>query len=691
MKKIYLLLGCSLFLNFSNSVSAQVLISEDFSSATGSTPPTNWTNNDIDGGGNVWEFDNPGGRDLTLPISDPAAIFDSDNYGSDGITEDCALETPLFDASVGTNPIYLSFDQYFDSDFGGSIYVEVWNGSAWVEVYSSFSTTVGTSEHLLLDVTADINGASDAQVRFRWIGDYSMFWIIDNILVEQVSCIPVSDLAIDNQGTDFLDLSWTINGTETAWDIEYGTPGFAPGTGNELGSESAATNPYTLNGLDGGMMYDVYVRANCGSDESYWMLVSGATDCAPVSTLPWSEDLEAIPMVDYGVIPYCWVSENGDWGSDDGNNTGYAANSGSNFATIYWGNSDHLFTPEFELTAGTTYEFSFMWAGDTYQGWDGSVVVNDSQSSTGETVLGQFITSSEEPSEDYTKEIFCFTPSTTGVYSFGINVDATTNPYVLRFDDFSLVERGASAGTNGAVTVCQTEGLVDLNSLIVKDDEVGVWSFAGNPSTIVNDSMFSPEFVPAGTVSVNYITTGCLVDTATVLVSIYGPSSAGIDGTINACKHEPIDLLSGLSGTVNLGGDWYDPMHVLLPSSQATTGNFPGQYNFQYITGNGVCPNDTSGVVVTVAICDWLSTDEIALEEMNLYPNPSNGFVFIESGFSGVFTLEITDINGRKIETANSTVSAGTSTIDLNHVQKGTYFFRLSNESAEKVYRVVIQ
>ena len=692
MKKIYLLLGCSLFLNFSNSVSAQVLVSEDFSSATGTTPPTSWTNNDIEGDGNVWEFDNPGGRDLTLPISDPAAIFDSDNYGDDGFAEDCALETPLFDVSAATNPIFLSFDQYFDADFGGAIFVEVWNGSAWVEVYSSFSTTNGTSEHLLLDITADLNGASDAQVRFHWMGDYSMFWIVDNILIEQVTCIPVSDLAIDNQGTDFMDLSWTINGTETAWDIEYGTPGFAPGTGNELGSESATTNPYTLNGLDGGMMYDVYVRANCGAgDESYWMLVSGATDCAPVSNLPWSDDIEAIPMVDYNVVPYCWVSENGDWGSDDGNNTGYWANSGSNFLTIYWGSTDHLWTPEFELTTGTPYEFSFMWAGDDYEGWNGTVLVNDSQNSAGATLLGQFVTSSETTDEDYKKEVFCFTPSTTGVYSFGIKVAATTNPYVLRFDDFSLIERGNSAGTNGAVTVCQTEGLVDLNSLIVKDDEIGAWSFAGNPSTIVNDSMFSPEFVPAGTVSVNYITSGCLVDTASVLVTIYGPSSAGTDGIIQACKHEPIDLLSGLGGTVNLGGNWYDPSNVLLPGSQIITGNFNGQFNYKYITGNGVCPNDTSSIVVSITNCDWLSADEIALEEMNLYPNPSSGIVFIESGFAGAFALEITDINGRVIESGNNTVSAGTSSVDLNHVQKGTYFFRLSNEHAEKVYRVVIQ
>ncbi|MNE79474.1 hypothetical protein D3C80_1759640 [compost metagenome] len=120
--------------------------------------------------------------------------------------------------------------------------------------------------------------------------------------------------------------------------------------------------------------------------------------------------------------------------------------------------------------------------------------------------------------------------------------------------------------------------------------------------------------------------------------------------------------------------------------------NFPGQYNYKYITGNNVCPDDTSGVLVTVGTCDWLSVDEMALEEVNLYPNPSTGVVFIESNFStGTFNLEVSDVNGRIVETGNNSIAAGTNTVNLSKVQKGTYFFKLSNENAEKVYRVVIQ
>lgn len=696
MKKIYLLLGCSLLLQLTNSLSAQVLLSEDFSSATGTTPPTNWTNNDIAGGGNVWEFNNPGGRDLTMPISDPAAIFDSDNYGSDGISEDCALETPLFDASTTSNPIFLSFDQFFNADYGGQLYVEVWNGNAWIEVYSSFTTSNNDPEHILLDITADLNGASDGQVRFHWMGDYSMYWILDNVLVEAVTCIPVTDFAIDNTGTDSFDLSWTINGTETAWDLEYGAPGFIPGTGAELGSESVTTNPYTLNGLDPGMPYDVYIRANCGSEESYWTLVSGTTDCAPIINLPWSEDFETMTDLGYGYFQNCWSASEEMWFSDfDGSwQVGVPAYSGMNYMAIYsWNAPDTLWTPEFQLTAGTNYEFKFYFATEgSSNGWDAEVVTLDQAGVVGTLPTGTFITSTETPDEDFTSHLTCFTPATSGVYKFGLSINSNGNPYYLQVDDFSLIERSASAGTNGSASVCQTEGLVDLNSLIVKDDEIGSWTFAPNPSTIVNDSLFNPQFVPAGTVSVNYITEGCLVDTASAIITIFPPSSAGFDGGITACKNEPIDLYSGLGGTVNFGGSWYNPTHDLMPNSQVITGTFPGQFNYLYITGNGVCPDDTSSIVVTITNCNWLSVDENALEEMSLYPNPSTGIVFIESTFTGgTFKLEITDVNGRIVENGDNTILAGTNTVNLSHVQKGTYFFKLSNENAERVYRVVIQ
>ena len=62
-----------------------------------------------------------------------------------------------------------------------------------------------------------------------------------------------------------------------------------------------------------------------------------------------------------------------------------------------------------------------------------------------------------------------------------------------------------------------------------------------------------------------------------------------------------------------------------------------------------------------VCLCDWFSVEEMALEEVALYPNPSTGVVFIESTFTGNFDLVVTDINGRTIQTG-TTIPSGTNT-----------------------------
>jgi hypothetical protein len=698
MRKIYVFLVCLLLSQLPGNLSAQVIFSEDFSTATGNIPPTGWTNNDIYGGGEVWEFDNPGSRSLILPITSPAAVFDSDNYGLFTDEENAALESPVFDASAITDYIFLTFDHTFenyDGGGGGEYFIEVWDGTAWVEVLSSIDDV---TEHAVIDITSAVNGATDAQVRFRWTGDWSYWWILDNISVEQVSCLPVTNTLADNETTTSLDISWDAGGSETAWDLEWGPVGFMPGTGSESGSANAtALNPYTISGLNPGTTYDVYIKVVCGTGHAVWVKVSGSTLCGPISNLPWSENFDAMPVTGYDIFPNCWNSSEGYWISDTPGNyeTGAPANSGANYVAIYSYDQDTLWTPEFQLVAGKHYEFKFSFAGDTdgYPGWNNSVVVYDDQTSTSIAVAGRTFVSPTEVLDDvYREKINCFTPTTSGIYRFGIKASSNGNPYFLVMDDFSLTERGASAGADGSVTVCQTGGVVDLNDVITKDDEFGVWIFSPNPGAIENDSLFNPEFIPGTTLTVNYITLGCLEDTATATITIVEPSNAGTDGTITVCRNEPLNLLEGLSGSLDLGGDWYNPQNQLMTTSQIMAPGFPGQYNYEYVVGNGVCPNDTSGVIVTVTSCDWLSLDESSLESTAIYPNPSTGIVYIESDPGNEsFKLVITDINGRVVEPVSNAIANGINTVDLSAMQGGTYFFKFSDSNSEKVYRVVIQ
>jgi hypothetical protein len=267
---------------------------------------------------------------------------------------------------------------------------------------------------------------------------------------------------------------------------------------------------------------------------------------------------------------------------------------------------------------------------------------------------------------------------TSGV--FGINITEV------------IVNAGAAVPTTN---VCSGDTL-NLDGTITGNDLGGVWSSTINA---VNASIFGSTFQSAGiafqTFNFQYkVVDGCATDTVVSKVRIFPPSSAGIDGTITACKHEPIDLLAGLTGNVDLNGTWYDPSNVSLSNSQITTGGIQGSFNYDYIAGNGVCPDDTANVVVVVlGTCDFLDINESTFAGIEVYPNPTNGMVYVSAANNaGTFNYEVTDANGRVIATAvNAINGAATTSIDLSKVETGVYFIRLSNTTSDKVYRVVVQ
>ena len=102
------------FLIFTSSFLSQTyVLNEDFSSASGTTTPTGWTNTNITGNStDVWNFDNPGNRAFGFPIIGTFAIFDSENYSQSGGPEKAQIESPFIDCSISPS-ILMYFDHYF--------------------------------------------------------------------------------------------------------------------------------------------------------------------------------------------------------------------------------------------------------------------------------------------------------------------------------------------------------------------------------------------------------------------------------------------------------------------------------------------------------------------------------------------------------------------------------------------------
>jgi hypothetical protein len=279
------------------------------------------------------------------------------------------------------------------------------------------------------------------------------------------------------------------------------------------------------------------------------------------------------------------------------------------------------------------------------------------------------------------------TPGST-YYLMHDGFNGTTGNYSISVTPIVL-EAGAAAQVTD---VCSGDN-IELFNTVNGEDAGGVWS---SDIPAVNASISGSDFTSAGLAYTVFdfeyrVTDGCAYDSIITQVHVFAPSSAGQDGVITACRNEPIDLLSGLNGSADLTGTWYDPTNAAMPGSDVTTANIPGQYNYDYIAGNGVCPNDTANVVVTVQNCNWLDVQEEVFNGVSLYPNPSEGTVFITSDVTEAFDYVVTDAKGSVIAKAEGAIKAQTNQIDLNSAETGVYFIRLSNAQAQKVFRVVIR
>jgi hypothetical protein len=560
--------------------------------------------------------------------------------------------------------------------------------------------TVAPANGLRMRVMVQYSGVpSDACSTSGYYGETHDYTV--NILPPPACQNPVM-VMVDDASAFGADVSWTEPATANDYVIEWGLPGFTPGTGAEIGMDfiTGATN-YSITGLTPNTTYQFYVQANCGIDGfSFWAgPISFTTPCVAISALPWTEDFET-STVGSDVFPStCWKQEDfSTWYGfgvyDNGWNFGDAdALSGDQFLSPQYGSDTYIWTPEFDMIGGETYEFSFNWAGDTHDQWYGEVFVSTAQSSATSTSLGApFVEFGDMTTLEYTEEVFCFTPTTDGSYSFGIYVNETGYWYYLNIDDMSVRLSNPSAGTDESYDICQTEGLIDLNALGSITDPEGVWTFVSNPSALVQDTLLNTTVLPAGITQAIYVPKGCLAPDVTVTLNIQAPSSAGSDGPIDACMNQQIDLLGALSGTVNFGGTWYDESNTALPGSYFMTGTTPGNYEYSYVTNNGTCPNDTAIVTLTVLTCDYLTINESELEGVSVYPNPTSGLFYI-SAIDGMNEVQysVTDLNGRIITTSVNTTVGNSEliTVDLSNFEDGIYMLRVFNSTDQKVYRIV--
>ena len=347
MKKITFL---TFLFSFVFATQANAQLNEGFDTAG---LPTGWTETVVADG---MELDYNWVSGATLDQSETIAplngagmaIIQSEDSRS-GITE---LSTPSQDLSSFTSPI-LSFSYSNLSWYGDVDALVIKYKSSSLDSWTVIQT-LGNAENWTAVSISLPNPSSDYYVAFEAQGGWGYGITLDDVMIEEApSCLPPTDVYVDNINTTSADIRWTApGGSETAFEfkvVPYGDPEPLSGV-----SVSASVTAVQEAGLMAGSIYDVYVRSVCGGDYTIWStVVSFATECE-VATGAFINDFEDVADIT------CWALFDGGLGTSSWT---YSALDGLWFlpfeADFVSQHDDILFSPSFTVTDNLTDGFQY--------------------------------------------------------------------------------------------------------------------------------------------------------------------------------------------------------------------------------------------------------------------------------------------------------------------------------------------
>ena len=352
--------------------------------------------------------------------------------------------SPKFQLTAGTSYDYTF---YYNTD-GKNGWTKMETKIGSTQLKDSMLTAIGTPvlgpnnmTYQQYRATFTVNTTGFYNIGLHIVAISSTWYITfdDFMLEESPSCPQPTNLTLNTVSEDTAIISWTETGSATQWEIEYGLGGYTQGSGTII---HTTQNPDTITSLLSGTTYDCYVRARCSTtDSSHWSgPISFTTNCSVITSLPWTEGFESMATVGKNKIPNCML-EVGDWGTSNTNLTyNRKPQTGSNYLYTKDNANDWFISPEFHLTAGTSYDYSFYYITDGKSGWT-SLETKTGRFQHKDSMLVSFGTAvSGANNTTYQEYRATFTPTVSGSYYFGVHVTASYAPNYISFDNFTLEE-----------------------------------------------------------------------------------------------------------------------------------------------------------------------------------------------------------------------------------------------------------
>ncbi|HBH06462.1 MAG TPA: hypothetical protein DDX92_07650 [Flavobacteriales bacterium] len=216
-------------------------------------------------------------------------IYTESFYSSSGYIAE--LKTPVFDVAHLNNPT-VEFQYFFRGPQIDRMVIEGDTGSGFAPVDSIVGEQQVSIQDKWIKKRIIFPPSNTLQIRFLGIrgADTICEMAIDEFVVREMpSCIEPVDLERVYALDDEIRLSWSDSGSAVLWSVEYGAPGFNPGTG----FSAIVNNPsHTAQNLVPNSSYQFYIRSICnpGDTSEYGIPLTIHTSCTPIMA-PWNDDL----------------------------------------------------------------------------------------------------------------------------------------------------------------------------------------------------------------------------------------------------------------------------------------------------------------------------------------------------------------------------------------------------------------
>ena len=135
----------------------------------------------------------------------------------------------------------------------------------------------------------------------------------------------------------------------------------------------------------------------------------------------------------------------------------------------------------------------------------------------------------------------------------------------------------------------------------------------------------------------------------------------------------------------NLEGNLIEQATVYLKDTFLNTVHNISETPYHFVSSIGTFDNR---FVLQFMDESVLNTSEIALSIVQLYPNPTEGIVTINSPQSLITSIKVTDILGRVVQIRES-INSNATTIDIGEKASAVYFVEINTESGKITKRLI--